>query len=274
MTSIARLDQFGFLAITGKDAQKFLQGYVTCDMQQVSGGMSAVGAICNLQGRMVTSFRIAATDNGYLLRMTRDLVAVTMTFLEKYIVFSKAEMTDGSDAWHCFACIGEGAGFPEGRHEIAALSDGYAVRVASEPRFEVWTKLADWMPPDADAMDAGVWQDFEIDSGIAWVTPQTSAQFIPQMFDYHRLGGLSFDKGCYLGQEIVARMQYRGALSRRLLRGRTQRPLVVGDALQDDRHRNVGEVVATQGNRVLAVVQVKDDELPQVAGCDFESIAD
>lgn len=273
MATVARLDNFGFLAVTGKDAQKFLQGYVTCDMDDVTPDKSAIGAICNLQGRMVTSFRIAATDDGYLLRMARELVPATMEFLQKYIVFSKAEMDDRSDTVHCFACTGAITGFPEGRYDAAPLDGGLVVRVSGENRFEVWTVQPDWLPQEGEPMEPAAWRSWEIEAGIAWVTSATSEQFIPQMLAYHTLGGVAFDKGCYLGQEIVARMQYRGALTRHLYRGKSGGPLEINDPLQDATGKTVGQVVAAEDDTFLAVIQVKNDRVPDVPGCSIDAVA-
>ena len=98
---------YGFLAITGKDAQKFLQGYATCDIEDITDTLTAIGATLNLQGRMVTSFRLARIEDGFLLRMSRDLVPATQEFLKKYIVFSKAQMNDLSDTLYCYGISGE-----------------------------------------------------------------------------------------------------------------------------------------------------------------------
>lgn len=278
MTSVSRLDNFGFLAVSGKDAQKFLQGYVTCDIQNLTDTHSAVGAICNIKGRMVTSFRIIRTeDSGYLLRMTRALVPVIMEFLKKYIVFSKATMQDLSEDLHCFGVMGEIDGIPADdlpamRRDLATLDGNHVIRVHETPRFEIWTAQQDWLPAGADTVDAGLWQSGEIESGLAWVREQTSASFMPQMFNYHNIGGIDFDKGCYLGQEIVARMQHRGALSRKLYHGETSAPRAVGESLVNEQDKSVGTVVAAEGNAFLAVIQMKDDAVPAVPDCELRAI--
>ena len=273
MVQIAKLDNFGILAVTGRDAHKFLQGYVTCDMDDVSDTVSAIGAICNLQGRMVTSFRILQSDEGYLLRMARQLVPVTMEFLKKYIVFSKAEMRDCSDELSCLGITGEIEESPLEVGEVTRTNDGYRVRVGEADRFEAWSRDPNLLIADAGTMTDGEWRAWEISVGIAWVTGATSEEFIPQMFAYDRIGGVAFDKGCYLGQEIVARMQYRGALSRHLYRGKANKPVEISDPLQDDTGKTVGQVVAAEGETFLAVVQVKNDHVPDVPGCSLEAIA-
>lgn len=263
MTTLTRLDDYGFLAITGRDATKFLQGYTTCNLDDVTPDTSRIGAICNLQGRMVTSFRAARMEDGLLLRMSADLIDKTMEFLQKYIVFSKAEMADLSQSIGCYGVHGEvpGDSFPQQFQEVRTNADRTIVRVdAAEPRYEIW---AEGEVTDFDDAVRGTptdWHAHEIDAGQAWVTAATTETFIPQMFDYHRIGGIDFDKGCYLGQEIVARMQHRGKVNRKLFRGHGAE-LAVGETLMVD-GREAGTVVAAAGDRLLAVVKSKDEAPP------------
>ena len=268
MATVTKLDQFGFLLVTGKDATKFLQGYVTCDLADITPESGGMGAVCNLQGRMVTSFRIVAVDGGYLLRMMRERVAPTMEFLKKYIVFSKAEMKDASGGINCLGVTGDVDGYPDRRNGVVSPDDQEIIRVADAARFEVWNTIRDWTLPGSEAGDPAEWQAWEVNEGIAWVSDATGEEFIPQMFNYHNLGGIDFDKGCYLGQEIVARMQYRGALGRKLFRGSAGTSPAVGDSLKNEDGKSIGTVVAAAGDAFLAVVQAKDDSVP---GCRLAS---
>jgi folate-binding protein YgfZ len=258
MNQVISLPNFGFLAVTGKDAVTFMQGYTTCDLDELTDTMSvngsAIGAVCNLQGRMVTSFRCTRLPDGLLFRMDRSLVAETMAFLKKYIVFSKAEMADLSDELACFGVIGEAPALVDNAHLIQV----------SEDRFEIWGQTG-MLEASGDSED---WWKQEIADGLAWVTPETKEEFIPQMFDYHSAGAIDFDKGCYLGQEIVARMQYRGNLNRRLHRGRANHSTEIGQPLLDEGAKRVGKIVAAAGNDFLAVVQAKGEKSPD---CTLES---
>ncbi len=262
MTTLIPLPQFGFLRIEGRDAISFLQGYTTCDVESLDAGHSRIGAICNLQGRMLTSFRIVREKDGLLLRMSRDLVPATVEFLQKYIVFSKAEMHDVSQEVSCYGFIGNLAGFPAVKEEVSHQQDFIAVRVSAEERFEIWQTGSEISIEGAEPETENEWNRAEIEAGIAWVQSATAETFIPQMFDYHLTGGVDFDKGCYLGQEIVARMQYRGNLSRRLLQGTGN--LQVGDRLHDESGRDIGTVIASAAGHLLAVVQNKTEDVPKV----------
>lgn len=274
MTSVTRLDEFGILAVTGKDAATFLQGYTTCDVNEISASHSTLGAMCNLQGRMICNFRVAPMEDGLLLRMDRSLIEPTREFLKKYIVFSKAETRDDSDTWQCFGVIGDGWGtLPATVNELLAGEDHYIVRVSDAgPRFEVWTRAPLAAFDRMSEVTAEHWRRHEIADGLAWVTAATSDNFIPQMFNYDYLDGISFNKGCYLGQEIVARMHHRGQVKRRLFKGATPgEPRPGNDILSAD-GKSAGTVVAIAdhdgGRQLLAVMKTGtvSDELQLADG--------
>ncbi len=259
------LDQFGFLAIQGKDAQSFFQGYTTCDLGRLAKNQALIGAICNLQGRMVTNFRVSKLEDGLLLRLNCNLIEKIMTFLAKYIVFSKAEMSDMSAIYTCYGIIGEVADSQAMKiNEMASLDENLLVKVSdSGPRYEVWADK----PVAYEFQEQPAWLRAEVEDGYAWVEEPTSEEFIPQMFNYHNLDGIDFDKGCYLGQEIIARLEYRGALNRKLHRGAINshvEPLIPGDTLLSESGKPIGTVVsaakAETGQILLAVLQNKSND--------------
>lgn len=258
---VARLDQFGFLAIRGKDAISFLQGYTTCDLNHVSPQHSLIGAICNIQGRMVSSFRITSLSDGLLLRLDRGLVEPTSSFLAKYIVFSKAKLSDMSETYVCYGVIGDlKSPSPTAVGDTATLSDSIVIKVSDAgPRYEFWSQD----DISGDEIASNVWQQAEIEDGLAWVGSQTTEEFIPQMFNYHHIGGIDFDKGCYLGQEIIARLEYRGKLKRKLHRGLTINPVAPGDDLLDAQGKVAGSLISVAqsdvGYALLAVLQNAED---------------
>ena len=271
------LDQFGFLAIRGKDATSFLQGYTTCDLEHLSKSQALLGAICNIQGRMVANFRVVKLSDGLLLRLNRNLIAKTMAFLAKYIVFSKAEMSDMSENMTCYGVIGEQTISEAMKiNEVSELEDNILVKISeSGPRYEIWAQN----PVDYELLEDNFWQRAEIEDGFAWVDETNTEEFIPQMFNYQNLGGIDFDKGCYLGQEIIARLEYRGALNRKLHRGTAISNAKSGDKLISGAGKPIGAVVSAadlgvemEGGQIfLAVLQNKADEDIQVNLEDGES---
>lgn len=268
MATLTPLPHFGFIEITGRDAIKFMQGYTTCDVERMTPATSRIGAVCNIQGRMVASALIARTEDGLLLRLSQDLIEPVMDFLKKYIVFSKAEMANVSDAIRSFGITGALADAPGAAGTVRISQQQRLVSLGGE-RFELWID-ADATLPELEDGSLEDWTAADIEDGVAWITAATTEEFIPQMFDYHRLKAVDFDKGCYLGQEIVARMQYRGNVNRKLFRGHGP-GLRAGDPVRKD-GKTVGRVVAASGDRVLAVIQSKDDSIPDVDGLNLEAI--
>ncbi|WP_166358585.1 YgfZ/GcvT domain-containing protein [Pseudomonas akapageensis] len=224
------LSHEGVLAVRGSDAGKFLQGQLTCNLNYVNEHTATLGARCTQKGRMQSSFRLLLEGDGCLLAMARDLVEPQLADLKKYAVFSKSKLTDESAAWVRFGLSqGDGAlaslGLelpPEVNAQVNA-NGLIAVRV-SPSRAELWVpaeqapsvqaKLAAQLPEG----DLNAWLLGQIRAGIGQVMAQTRELFIPQMLNLQAVGGVSFKKGCYTGQEIVARMQYLGKLKRRQYR--------------------------------------------------------
>jgi folate-binding protein YgfZ len=255
MTNVIHLSEFGFLAITGRDALKFLQGYTTCDLATVVPGSPGIGATCNIQGRMLTNYRIAAIETGFLLRMHHSLIEPTIRFLKKYIVFSKAELFDASTTYHCY-----------GHTSTANATDDFLVADlvidadATGERQEYWSKQDLSITDDKIQRDA--WHLAELEAGLVWLDSTSIEEYIPQMLNLDALGGISFKKGCYLGQEIVARMQYRGQLKRKLHRGQVSieasEKVQPGTPILSATGSTVGKVVASAGREFLTVTKIAD----------------
>jgi hypothetical protein len=264
--ALTPLDQFGFLAVNGRDAVKFLQGYTTCDLEQLDTEHAQRGAICNIKGRMVSNFLVISTADGLLLRMDKALVESTEAFLGKYIVFSKAELVNLSGDMVCFGAFGDalaetGDTIPQDMYSIADNDEGKLLKV-DENRFELWA-AAGQLNNNVQASTAALaaWQLAELRSGIVWVNADTSEEYIPQMFDLHNQAGISFDKGCYLGQEIVARMQYRGELKNRLHLAEVPDSVPaehrqIGAKVLSSEGKKLGNIVARSGNLCALVLKI------------------
>ncbi|WP_085633030.1 MULTISPECIES: folate-binding protein YgfZ [unclassified Pseudomonas] len=270
------LSHEGVLAVRGADAGKFLQGQLTCNINYLSDSQSSLGARCTQKGRMQSSFRILLEGDGVLMAMAGELLEPQLADLKKYAVFSKSKLTDESAAWVRFGLVngdaalnGLGLALPAETDSVARHEGLIAVRVSPD-RAELW------VPADqADAIKARLsaalaegdlngWLLGQIRAGIGQVMPSTRELFIPQMLNLQAVGGVSFKKGCYTGQEIVARMQYLGKLKRRLYRvsleaGELPEP---GTPLFAPSHgSSIGEVVlaarAEHNIELLAVLQAE-----------------
>lgn len=270
------LSHEGVLAVRGPDASKFLQGQLTCNLNYLSDSQSSLGARCNQKGRMQSSFRILLEGDGCLLAMARELIEPQLADLKKYAVFSKAKLADESASWARFgladaqvALSGLGLELPEEDGSVARADGLIALRVSSQ-RAELWVpaeraaSLRQQLAAQLPEGELNQWLLGQVRAGLGQVMPETRELFIPQMLNLQAVGGVSFKKGCYTGQEIVARMQYLGKLKRRLYRLALPGDAlpVPGTALFAPSHNSaIGEVVlaarAQQGVELLAVLQAE-----------------
>ncbi|NWB65362.1 folate-binding protein YgfZ [Pseudomonas sp. I8001] len=273
------LSHEGVLAVRGADAAKFLQGQLTCNLNYLSDTQASLGARCTQKGRMQSSFRILLQGDGVLLAMATELLEPQLADLKKYAVFSKSKLTDESAAWARFGVsdadqvlAGLGLQLPAETDSVVRSDDLIAIRV-SPGRAELWAPAAQaqtlhsQLAAQLHEGELNQWLLGQIRAGIGQVMPQTRELFIPQMLNLQAVGGVSFKKGCYTGQEIVARMQYLGKLKRRLYRlslnaGELPEP---GTPLFSPNHNSaIGEVViaarADQAIELLAVLQAEAAE--------------
>lgn len=234
------LKHFGFLKISGVDAVTFLQGYTTCDLAALKDDAAQLGALCNIQGRMLASFIVIRQGQDLVMRMHRSLVPISIAFLAKYIVFSKAELTDISESLRCYGALNPESAPVEAPYPLRADKETITINLGN--REEHWT-TASQLASTSDMIEQ--WTDAELEAGTAWVDESSCEKYLPQMFNYHQMGGISFTKGCYLGQEIVARMQYRGELKKRLHRIESR---------AEGRELASGNIVVSGAHACLAVV--------------------
>lgn len=273
-TFFCPLSHEGVLAVRGVDASKFLQGQLTCHMDYLSDAKATLGARCTQKGRMQSSFRILLEGDGVLLAMAHELIEPQLLDLRKYAVFSKSKLTDESASWARFglndaddALDSLGLTLSQDTDSVVRANDLIAIRI-SPARAELWVRAdqaADVRGRLAAQLPEGSLNDWllgQIRAGIGQVFAQTREEFIPQMINLQAVGGVSFKKGCYTGQEIVARMQYLGKLKRRQYRLSLEGTDVPepGVALFSPVHASaVGNVVVAargdSGVELLAVLQ-------------------
>lgn len=224
------LSHEGVLAVRGADAGKFLQGQLTCNLNYLSDTRASLGARCTQKGRMQSSFRILLEGDGVLLAMASGLLEPQLADLKKYAVFSKSKLTDESAAWVRIgveqgdeALKSLGLELPEDTDSVVRNDRLIAIRVSPE-RAELWVAadqaddIKGKLSTQLSEGELNQWLLGQVRAGIGQVMPSTRELFIPQMLNLQAVGGVSFKKGCYTGQEIVARMQYLGKLKRRLYR--------------------------------------------------------
>ncbi|MFN3357563.1 MAG: YgfZ/GcvT domain-containing protein [Pseudomonas sp.] len=270
------LSHEGVLAVRGADAAKFLQGQLTCNLNYLGDTQASLGARCTQKGRMQSSFRILLQGDGVLLAMASALLEPQLADLKKYAVFSKSKLTDESAAWARFgvtdgdlALTSLGLELPAETDSVVRADALIAIRV-SPGRAELWVPaekaetVRSQLAAQLTEADLNEWLLGQVRAGIGQVMPQTRELFIPQMLNLQAVGGVSFKKGCYTGQEIVARMQYLGKLKRRLYRlslNAAQMPEPGTPLFSPNHNSSIGEVVlaakADQVIELLAVLQAE-----------------
>lgn len=231
-TTITPLTHLGIFDVIGPDAEKFLQGQLSCDVADVSAGRSLLGAHCNIKGSMISLSRLMPVEGGFWLRTERPILDTAIANLKKYMIFSKAESQDLSDTIVGLGFAGKNAtdllqtsGFnvPETSEQFSQGDDTLLVKVPGE-RFELWLSInkAEILLPtllkNASLSDTNQWLSEEIRYGIPSLNSETLETFIPQMTNLQVFDGVSFTKGCYTGQEVVTRLQHRGKLNRPMYR--------------------------------------------------------
>ncbi|MED7668752.1 folate-binding protein YgfZ [Pseudomonas moraviensis subsp. stanleyae] len=273
------LSHEGVLAVRGADAGTFLQGQLTCNINYLSDTRASLGARCTQKGRMQSSFRILLEGDGVVMAMASELLEPQLADLKKYAVFSKSKLTDESAAWVRFglargdaALTSLGLALPTETDSVVRNEGLIAIRVSPD-RAELWVPAAQAQSVQSQLSTAlpeaelNQWLLGQIRAGIGQVMPSTRELFIPQMLNLQAVGGVSFKKGCYTGQEIVARMQYLGKLKRRLYRLRldaAELPEPGTQLFAPNHNSSIGEVVLAanaEGNiELLAVLQAEAAE--------------
>ena len=258
-TRIVPLVHHEVISVVGEDAEKFLQGQLTCDLQDVSQMGSRLGAHCAIKGSMIALYRLMKTDGGFLLRLHRGTAAGALQSLQKYIVFSKAEAKNVSQEMVGLGLIGPGATAlvekltetaPSETDRLVRSGDVHIIRVPQE-RYELWMPVE--KAPEVIAQLERIapmgstreWLLSEIEAGIPDLRPATQETFIPQMANLQAFKGVSFTKGCYTGQEIVTRLQHRGKLNKCMyhLVGECETLPQAGDYLDSTDKERVGQVL-------------------------------
>jgi folate-binding protein YgfZ len=216
MDQIADLAPLGLLTIQGEGAKKLLQGQFTCNLDEITTENSSLGAHCNPQGRIISLFRIFYFDNKYFLSMPRNVLQQALNALKKYAVFFKVVLTDESDNYvHMGYCGNE----PE--KTFQNLTQKILKIPGSISRFEIISKSSENFI-NTEKMPYEKWHAFDIESGIPRLYPETIEKFLPHEINLPQLNGVSFTKGCFVGQEIIARMQYKGKLKTHLYRAKAR----------------------------------------------------
>lgn len=282
----ADLEYLGVIAVHGTDAASFLQSQLSNDIRSLDEHASQLSAFCTPKGRMLGLMRIFRCNDIYYLRLPADTLEAVLQRLRLFVMRAQVTLEDVSENFLRIGVSGTDApeqvhaatgACPETVNAVAQRGDFTVMRVPGpQPRFEIFAASLQaarqcWDTLNVRAAPAGepVWRLLEILAGLPAVFAATRERFVPQMANLQLVDGVSFKKGCYPGQEIVARMQYLGTLKRRMYAGRIalDGQVLPGAELFSghDDSQPVGQIVDAQphpdgGQQALAVLQIRSAE--------------
>lgn len=222
LNGITPLSHLGVIRVEGEDAAKFLHGQLTQDFALLGMDQARLAAFLSAKGRMQASFigfKRSATE--VLLVCSRDLLPATLKRLSMFVLRAKAKLTDATGDFALYGIAGDAinavAGSAQPAWAKADLGTATVVHLypANGTPRALWVAPATEPAPAGTALDATLWLWSEVISGVATLTTPVVEAFVPQMLNYESVGGVNFKKGCYPGQEVVARSQFRGTLKRR-----------------------------------------------------------
>lgn len=232
---VAPLTDLGLIAATGDDAAPFLHNQLTNDVEHLGLAEARLAGYCSPKGRLLATFLMWKSADAVLLQLPRQIQEPVQKRLQMFVLRSKAKLTDATDSQVILGLAGNAAttvlqqwfaAMPAAPYAKTESDAGTLIRMADasgEPRYQwcttidiarsAWPELVRTLRP----VGAHVWRLTEIRAGIPHITQATQEQFVPQMVNFEAIGGVNFKKGCYPGQEIVARSQYLGKLKRRMM---------------------------------------------------------
>lgn len=284
--ALCDLSQLGLIRASGTDRVTFLQGQLTNDVSRIGADHSHLSAFCSPKGRMLALFRVFERDDALLLQLPGELLPAALKRMGMYVLRSQVTLEDASADLTRIGIAGECAadllpGDPPAADDgVVRIDDLTVIRLPGDrPRFEVIgpndSVIALWRRASASATPAGVdfWPLLDIRAGLPNVYQATVEAFVPQMTNLQLIDGVSFAKGCYTGQEVVARMQYLGKLKRRMYRFSSADSLPApGEAIyrqHSNDSQSVGRVVdarpgpdgAAEGLAVMQIDSAGADDL-------------
>lgn len=274
---IFTLSHLSVIAVTGKDSAKFLQGQLTCDINNLSESQASIAAFCTPKGRVISTLIIVKTAETFLLILPNSLLDKVLKRLQIYILRAEVALLDQSESLllfglHCLPAAFTGFNLPADDFAVGSHGAAFIKLPASSRYLGIVTQPESLTTLSAQngfvVGDTEEWRYQDISSGFPWFDEEQSELYIPQMLHIDTLGGISFNKGCYTGQEIIARTHYLGKAKRSLFVAECRdilEPTVCGSTVLDaDTQQSLGNILSyqsyLQNTRILVVLQSADAE--------------
>lgn len=262
---VCAINDYDILTVNGADSQSLLQGQTTCDFKQLKPNHWTMGALCNPKGRVITTFKALTADSGFLLIVPASMMEAVCNRLKMYVLRSDVTVTDDSEHWRLigFSSDSNSLGQMALPSENNVTKDGsnyfldchcvddqpsrYLILTKADCADDTFQQLAS---QGLTSTDVETWNQHEILNGIPTISPPITEAFTPQMLNLDLLNAISFEKGCYTGQEVVARTQHLGTLKRRMV-GLTC----------------AAEVIPEPGARIFSKSSQTQDSVGQIVRC-------
>jgi len=286
------LSQYGLIVVAGPDAASFMQGQFTNDVTEVDSKHAQLNAFCNNKGRMISNFTLFQYQENYFISLHKDLINTTIESLQRYILRAQVAVQDVTAQLVPIGISGEtavkkltevmqtsdGTKLTNSPYSVSANDDYIAIKTADDmPRYHVFAemekaqKLWSSLSNEVTTVHNSAWEYLNIQAGLPVISQNTQEAFVPQMANMELLNAVNFKKGCYTGQEIVARMHYLGKLKKRMYKvhiatnDNSQIPQA-GDKVFAEHARagqNTGMLISAQPNPnggydALSVLQIAD----------------
>ncbi len=288
---ICPLTDFSILEITGNDRFDFLQNQLTGDLSK-SETKSEFSSWCNLKGRVITNFLILNIKKSYILVLKKDMKDYVLEKLKMYILRSDTKINDVTEKVLLVGLVNYKNPLSVAP-ENASIEDGDVIKI--EGCSGHLTKLPDFssryliiadakMMPNVlslidkhreIAVNSKIWNHFDILAGFAWIDFENKEKYLPQMLNLDKFGAVSFSKGCYVGQEVIARLHHRGKVKKtlKLIKTENNYKLKAGDYLyQDDSSKKIGEIlnIDSISNVSHGLAVIESDKLDSPIYADVE----
>lgn len=270
------LGNLGVIQVSGDDSQKLLQGQLTCDLNHITDDQASLGGLCSVKGRLHSVFYTMKFEQNYLLILPKDNLAHVLETLTKFAAFFQTELTDASTDYELWGHTQKAPGNNSNDVEILSVSnrDGiYDLHLNSLfnasiliSRKERASELVNMLAGTTLA-DKNAWNYIELQAHIPMFSHDSIEKHLPHSIGLHQVGGVSFEKGCYTGQEIVARMHYRGKLKTHSILSMVEEETNLSelDTVYNQDDKKVGELIRTTtfDGKTYCLISLKDSALEE-----------